>query len=55
MQLLQTHQILFLWLLKAKVYPYVCIKVVRGFIWTWSRLNMICSVGSCWVRDQAGR
>ena len=35
--------------------PHVCIKVVRGFIWTWSRLNMKCSVGLCWVLGQAGR
>ena len=27
----------------------MCIKVVRGFIWTWSRLNMKCSIGPCWV------
>ena len=32
----------------------MCIKVVRGFIWTWSRLNMKCSIGPCWVLGQAG-
>ena len=34
----------------------MCIKVVRGFIWTWSRLNMKCSVGPCGTRrGGAGR
>ena len=33
--------------------PHVCIKVVRGFIWTWSRLNMKCSVGPCGTRPPA--
>ena len=33
----------------------MCIKVVRGFIWTWSRLNMKCSVGPCWVLGWARR